>query len=98
MSLESARTLFVVGDLLRMLSTIHFNNHPAFEADKINDEGADWLLAAKLQRSDLTALELLPETPFCVCQVVAQFSRALGIRPPIPAFPRKGGRGGQRSE
>jgi len=90
--LQPAGTLFVVGDLHRMLATIHVDNHPAFETHKVHDERTNRLLAAKLNRRDLTALELLPKTPFCVRQVLAQFSRAFGIHPPIPAFPHKGGR------
>ena len=92
LSLQPPGTLFVVGDLLRMLATIHFDNHSAFKTHKIHDERAKRLLAAKFYCGDLSPLELLPETPFCVRQVFAQLSRVPGIHPPIPAFPRKGGR------
>ena len=92
LSFQPAATLFVVRDLLRMLPAIHFDDQPMFETDKIHDERADRLLASKLRGSDLTALELLPQPPFCVRWVIAQLPRAFGIHPPIPAFPRKGGR------
>ena len=72
-----------------MLATIDFNDQPAFETDKIHNEGADWLLAAKSHRGDLTASESLPEMLFCFREVAAQFSRAFGVHPPIPAFPSK---------
>src|SRR3990172_6785641 len=46
LSLQPARTLFIVRDLLRMLTTLHFDDYPAFETDKIHDERANRLLAA----------------------------------------------------
>jgi hypothetical protein len=70
-----------------MLATIYLDYHAALETDEVYDETANRLLAPKFHARDLPALELMPETPFCVRQVVAKFSRALGIHPPILAVP-----------
>jgi hypothetical protein len=72
-----------------MLATIHFNDHLAFETDKIRNEGADRLLAAKLHAGKLPALEFTPEALLRFRQVLAQFSRAFGIHPPIPSSPAR---------
>ena len=82
LSLQPACALFVVVKLLYVLATIHFNYHAAFETDKVHDEMTNRLLSPKLHALDLPALELLPETVFCVRQVVAKFSRAFGVHPP----------------
>lgn len=92
LSLQPASAIHVVARVLRMLATIHFDDHPAFETHEVHDERADGLLAAKLHAGELTALELLPQTLFRPRQVFAQFSRAFSIHPPIPTFPHEGGR------
>ena len=48
----------VVLNLLCMLTAIDFDDDAALEADKIDDECADWLLAAKFDAGQLAPSEL----------------------------------------
>lgn len=80
-----------------MLSTIHFNDQLAFDADKISDVATDRMLPAELVSINLPQTQMTPKPLFGIGHVLSEMPCVFELvwhafLTPIPAFPLGGGR------
>ncbi len=70
--LQPSSSGFIVFGLLRVLSSVKFNNKFGFESDEIHDVISDGGLPAKLNVPKLTIANVFPQFPFGFGLRVAQ--------------------------
>lgn len=69
------RATLVIGDLLRVLAAIEFEDELGFGAQEIDDVGAARDLALPFPTAELAVADRFPDASFDLCVGATQFSR-----------------------
>jgi len=91
-SLQPCGPLRIVLHLCRMVSPVHLNDQPLLETDEINDICPKGLLTTKPAPAELPETQMPPQEAFSLCRMRSQPSGGGAVHPPIPTFPRTGGK------
>lgn len=75
---EELCSFFIVCRCVEILAAVQLNDDFAFQADKIKNEVAEWMLAAKFAAVELAVAQALPQPGLCIGGRIAQ--SALQVR------------------
>ena len=92
-SCEVVIPMGILGCLLNVLAAVYLDDEASFQANEINDVGANGSLTAELEAVDLTQAKVRPEFALRVCQATSERSRLLGSHTPHPSLPPPAGEG-----